>query len=66
MTTSNLDDAIALTRRIGECQQVQQELKRAFKDDALDGGWKTALVHPLYLAAEEEIVRLRDQMKMLI
>jgi hypothetical protein len=66
MTTSNLDDAVAITRRIGERQQVQQELKHAFKDDALDGGWKTALVHPLYLAAEEEIIRLRDQMKMLI
>lgn len=63
---NNLDQAIAIVARIAQCIAVQNELKRAFKDDELDGGWKAALTHPLYLQAEAEVSALRDELKGLI
>lgn len=51
---------------IRDCRDIQAELKRAFKDDALDGGWRAALTHPLYLQAEARITELQGLMKGLI
>lgn len=45
---------------------VQRELKAAFKDDELNGGWKAALEHPLWGWAEQRIAALHEEMKGLI
>lgn len=62
----NLDRATEICDEVEGLLRVQGELKRAFKNDELDGGWKTALEHPLYLQAEARKVALQDELKGLI
>lgn len=63
---SDLDRGADIVNRISAMRQVQAELKAAFKGDELDGGWQTALTHPLYLRASAEIADLREQLKGLV
>lgn len=58
--------ATQIVQKISILRQTQDELKRAFKDDALNGGWRAALTHPLYLEAEKNIIELRESLKELI
>lgn len=63
---NNLDDAREIVNEIAELRAAQEELKRAFKNDDLEGGWRAALTHPLYLSAAERIETLHEQLKGLI
>jgi hypothetical protein len=62
----NLDRARMITTEIMELGTLQGALKAAFRNDELDGGWKAALDHPLYIQAEERIVSLREELRGLI
>jgi len=62
---SDLDSAATIVARIDSLVRVQAELKRAFKDDELDGGWRAALTHPLYLRCESAIADLRQELTLL-
>lgn len=63
---SNLVRAKDIVHEIDELRALQRELKSAFKNDELDGGWRAALQHPLYLDAERAIEKLQEQLKILI
>lgn len=62
----NLEAARELVKEISELKEIQRRLKDAFAKDELDGGALTALDHPLYLQASEEINRLEEEFKQLI
>lgn len=62
----NLWRAAEIDDEIRKLEGLQARLKRAFKDDEIDGGWKAALTHPLYLKAEARIASLNDELKGLI
>jgi len=66
LPVTNLEKAAVIVRAIADIRAVQVELKAAFKGDELDGGWRAALTHPLYLDAEAAIADLREQLKVLI
>lgn len=63
---TNRQKAQAIAVEMEELRTIQKELKGAFHESGLDGGWKAALQHPLYVEAEEELKRLREQMMLLI
>lgn len=63
---TDLEKAKALVKEIDELLQLQKTIKLAFAKDELDGGWKTALEHPLYLEAENQLQELFSEMKGLI
>jgi hypothetical protein len=63
---SDLTEAEAIVKRIQKLRAVQSELKAGFARDALEGGAKAALDHPLYLKAAAEIVSQQDRLKLLI
>lgn len=62
----SLTKAMQIVDKIEKLRAVQDELKRAFKDDALAGGWKAALEHPLWGWSEQRIAVLHEEMKGLI
>jgi len=62
----NLDKAVQIVAELDRLRAVQRELKAAFKNDELDGGWKAALDHPLYQQASERIAALQEDLKILI
>lgn len=62
----NLGRASMIVNELADLAGVQSALKAAFKNDELDGGWKTALEHPLYLQAEARKASLQDELKGLI
>lgn len=62
---TNIDRALAIAPRIRDLQLVQQELKRAIIT-ALDGSVEAALNHPLFLETERELIRLREELTILI
>lgn len=62
----NLSTAMRIVTDIDVCRGVLDALKRAFKDQELDGGWQTALTHPLYLSTEARIANLEDELRGLI
>lgn len=62
---TNIDRALAIAPRIRDLQLVQQELKRAIIT-ALDGSIEAALNHPLFLETERELIRLREELTILI
>lgn len=63
---NDVERATTIVRELNELAGVQSALKAAFKNDELDGGWKTALEHPLYLQAEARKASLQDELKGLI
>jgi hypothetical protein len=63
---NNLTQAIDIVDRIAKLKAVQIALKAAFVKDELDGGFKAAFTHPLWLQAQAEIDRLQDELKSLI
>lgn len=62
----NLARAMQIVTDIDICRGVLDALKRAFKDQELDGGWRAALSHPLYVSTEERIASLEDELRGLI
>lgn len=65
-TNLSLEKAMRIVGEIDLLRGVQRELKAAFKDDELNGGWKAALDHPLWGWAEQRIAALHEDMKGLI
>lgn len=63
---TNLDRAKEYIAEIHSLRNVQKELKNAFLDQELDGGWRAALEHPLYLQAQASIDALQEQLRLLI
>jgi hypothetical protein len=63
---TNLEKAKQIVDESKELREVQNHLRAAFKNDELDGGWQTALEHPLYLQAAERLQELKQQLKELI
>jgi hypothetical protein len=62
----DLARAMQIVTDIDICRGVLDALKRAFKDQELDGGWRTALTHPLYAQTEAHIASLEDELRGLI
>lgn len=62
----NLVKSRALYRERQELKGVQDALKAAFKGDELDGGWRAALSHPLYLKIEGRLAEIDEELKGLI
>ena len=62
----NLEDGKKIDQEISELESLQKRLKSAFAEDELEGGWKAALTHPLYIEAQRSIDRLKDELKLLI
>lgn len=62
----NLARAMQIVTDIDICRGVLDALKRAFKSQELDGGWKAALTHPLYVDTEAHIASLEDELRGLI
>ena len=62
----NLARAMQIIADIDICRGVLDALKRAFKNEELDGGWRTALTHPLYVSTEARIASLEDELRGLI
>jgi len=62
----NLARAMQIVTDIDICRGVVDALKRAFKSEELDGGWRTALSHPLYVSTEARIASLEDELRGLI
>lgn len=63
---SNLDKAIVITEDIRQCKAVMKALKDAFSYRDLEGGYKAALTHPLYLDAEAKVAELEEELTLLI
>lgn len=62
----DLARAAEIVDEVEALKRLQAELRRAFAGDELDGGWKTALEHPIYLKADARITNLHEELKGLI
>lgn len=61
---TNVQKGVEIVSQITELKALQKELKSSFSE--LEGSWRGALTHPLYLQAEERILELQDDLKGLI
>ena len=62
----NLGRSLQIISELRDLADLQRELKRAFAASELDGGWRAAHDHPLYVQAEARAANLHDELMGLI